>query len=423
MPAQLRKLINVRIGSVVATSGQLDGTMWNHGFEKNFACEETMRRTIMRCCVCGILLALGTAPAAAQGVDSMLLRIKAVGKEGAGNVDAAKAWKELVSQGPNVLPGRPRGSMDDANPIAVNWQRAAVESIQDRAESKGQQVSAEKLEAFIQETRHAGPSRRLAYECLVRLDPKTPERMLPKLLDDPSQELRRDAVAAKLKLVNRLSFETSDARRDALKELLHHARDRDQVNLLCDELKKLKVEIDQTAHYGFVTRWLLTGPFENTKGIGFNNVYPPEKGVDPKVTYPGKGGETARWKEHTTSAKLGLVDLNEIAGKLHGAVYYGYAAVSSEAERPVELRAGSNNAVRIWLNGKEIYFREEYHHGMEVDQHVGKGFLKAGRNEILIKVCQNEQTDSWAQQWSFQLRVCDSLGGAVPVVNVTEKVK
>ena len=138
--------------------------------------------------------------------------------------------------------------------------------------------------------------------------------------------------------------------------------------------------------------------------------------------YLGKGDEKVRWREHETKKELGLVDLNEVVGKLKGAVIYGYAAVESASERPVELRAVSNNAVRIWLNGKEVYFREEYHHGMKFDQHVGKGVLKAGRNEILIKVCQNEQTESWAQLWSFQLRVCDYLGAAVPVVNVTEKV-
>ena len=93
---------------------------------------------------------------------------------------------------------------------------------------------------------------------------------------------------------------------------------------------------------------------------------------------------------------------------------YGYAVVDSPAERPIEVRCGSNNAVRMYLNGKEIYDREEYHHGMQMNQHVGKGTLKAGRNEVLIKVCQNEQTDSWAQQWSYQLRLTDHLGGAVP---------
>ncbi|MBI3821413.1 MAG: hypothetical protein HY289_01895, partial [Planctomycetes bacterium] len=141
------------------------------------------------------------------------------------------------------------------------------------------------------------------------------------------------------------------------------------------------------------------------------------------AAYPGKGTEEARWQEHTTQKPLGLVDLNEAVGKLKGAVVYAHATLESKTERPVEIRAASNNAVRIWFNGKEIYFREEYHHGMQMDQHVGKGVLKAGRNDILVKVCQNEQTDSWAQLWSFQLRVCDHLGAAVPVTNVTAKVK
>jgi hypothetical protein len=88
--------------------------------------------------------------------------------------------------------------------------------------------------------------------------------------------------------------------------------------------------------------------------------------------------------------------------------------VDSAQERPVEIRAGSNNAVKIYLNGKQIYFREEYHHGQRMDQHVGRGALQPGRNDILIKVCQNDQTDTWAQTWTFQLRLCDALGGAVP---------
>jgi len=381
-----------------------------------------MRSMMIQAILCGIFLSAGVADGVAQDTGPLLQRIKSVGKEGAGNIEAAKAWKDLVAQGPTVLPDV-LGAMDDASPTAINWLRAAVEAIQDKASAQGQKVSADKLESFIKETRHAGKSRRLAYECLVRLDPSTPERLLPKLLDDPSSELRRDAVAVKLERGLKGTFATSAARTEFLKDLLQHARDRDQVNSISDELKKLGVEIDLTAHYGFVTRWLLVGPFDNSRGVGFSNVYPPEKGVDPKASYAGKAGETVRWRDHTTARPLGLVDLNEVVGKLHGTVVYGYTAVTSESERPIELRAASNNAVRIWLNGKEIYFREEYHHGMEIDQHVGKGILKAGRNEILIKVCQNEQTDSWAQQWSFQLRICDALGAAVPVVNVTEKVK
>ena len=34
-------------------------------------------------------------------------------------------------------------------------------------------------------------------------------------------------------------------------------------------------------------------------------------------------------------------------------------------------------------------------------------------NAILLKVCQNEQTQSWTKFWSLGLRVCDRLGTAV----------
>jgi hypothetical protein len=32
---------------------------------------------------------------------------------------------------------------------------------------------------------------------------------------------------------------------------------------------------------------------------------------------------------------------------------------------------------------------------------------------ILVKCLQNEQTEDWAQNWDFQLRVCDATGTAV----------
>jgi hypothetical protein len=54
-----------------------------------------------------------------------------------------------------------------------------------------------------------------------------------------------------------------------------------------------------------------------------------------------------------------------------------------------------------------------YHAGSQMDQYMCRATLKAGRNVILIKVCQNDQPQDWARSWSFQLRVCDSTGGAV----------
>ena len=39
--------------------------------------------------------------------------------------------------------------------------------------------------------------------------------------------------------------------------------------------------------------------------------------------------------------------------------------------------------------------------------------LFRSKNTILVKVCQNEQTEEWAQRWQIQLRVCDATGTAV----------
>jgi hypothetical protein len=113
-----------------------------------------------------------------------------------------------------------------------------------------------------------------------------------------------------------------------------------------------------------------------------------------------------------------MVDLNKVVGKEKGAIAYAFAVVDSPRDQPVEVHAGCFNALKIFLNGKEIYARDEYHHGIDIDQHVGKGVLKAGRNALLLKVCQNEQTEEWAQTWGFQARLCDATGLGVPFTQV-----
>src|SRR5262249_22796812 len=142
--------------------------------------------------------------------------------------------------------------------------------------------------------------------------------------------------------------------------------------------------------------------------------YPPEKAVDLKAMYKGKEGAAVKWVPLSTKDLYGKVDLNKDIGKLKGVIAYAHAVVDSPEERPIEVRAGSFNALKIFLNGKEVFFRDEYHHGMQLDQHIGRGMLKKGKNEILLKVCQNEQTEEWAQSWIYQVRLTDAVGQAVP---------
>lgn len=372
---------------------------------------------IMRILIAAAFLSCGSF-CQAQDTAKLLTVIRSVGPEGKGSPDAVRAWSELAGKEPAALPAI-LGALNGANPIAANYLRSAVDAIAERTLREGKTLPAKELEAFVLDKKNSGVGRRLAYEWLVRIDPTTPNRLLPGMLNDPGRELRRDAVAVLLDTAKALlKDDKKAAAKTAYQKALEVARDRDQVEAVAEALKELGAEVDLTEHFGFITYWHVIGPFDSTDGIGFGKIYPPDKGVDLKAAYKGKDDKNIRWTAHTSEEPLGLVDFNKVVGDVHGAVAYAHTTVISSVERPVELRAASNNAVRIYLNGKEVYFREEYHHGMRQDQHVGRGVLKAGHNEILVKVCQNEQTESWAQKWSFQLRITDDLGARVPVTVV-----
>ena len=349
--------------------------------------------------------------ACADEVGALVARIKAVRGEGVGNVDASQASKELARLGPESII-KVLEAMDDAGPVAANWLRAAVDSVAERAMRDGQSLPAAEFESFVLDRTHAGFVRRLAYEWLARVDPTAPDRLIPGMLDDPSTELRRDAVARELERAQQLAEADQPAAIAAYEKSLAAARDRDQVELIAKQLQSLGGTADLARHYGFLQHWQLIGPFDNSDKKGFDAVYPPERKIDLAAEHPGKESPV-RWAEHTTADPHGMVDLNKALGKHMGAAAYALAYVESPDKRPIEIRAGSNNAVKIWLNGQLVCFREEYHHGLHMDQHRGTSTLRPGRNTVLIKVCQNEQTEEWAQLWSFQLRVCDATGGSI----------
>jgi hypothetical protein len=360
-----------------------------------------------------MLVTISSASAAnLADVDRALARIKTVSKEGAGNQEASAAWKDLVSLGGDALLPT-LAALDDASPAASNWLISAVNAVAEKEQAAGRKLAADKLEAFLKDTKHAPLGRRLAFELLSDVDPKAPDRLLPGMLDDASGPIRRDAVAAAIKKAEKLE---GDVAKKEYARLFTHVRDQDQAESIVKAVAKLGGEKpDLNLHYGVVADWMIVGPFDSTKGAGFNVAYEPEKKVDLAATYKGKKDAEIKWKPHTSTMPYGEVDLNKALDKLKDSVAYAYSVVETDRERPVEIRFGCITAVKVFLNGKELFAREEYHHGERFDQYAVKATLRAGKNEILVKECQNNQTEPWAQVWQFQLRICDDTGGAVPV--------
>jgi hypothetical protein len=362
-----------------------------------------------------LLMICSSLPAADRDLSGALLRLRAVQLAGAGHRDAVAAAQQVAAASPSELT-QILAAMDGVNPVAENWIRGAAEAV---AQRSGKQLPVESLEGFLMNAEHSPRARRLAYEFIAAVDRSAESRLIPRLLDDSSLELRRDAVAQVLE--GAVKAATKDEQVKSFQTAFEHARDLDQIKAAAAKLKDLGAPANISRHMGFVLTWHILGPFDNAGDAGWNVAYPPESTIDLAAECEGQKGRI-KWIDHTTSDEYGKVDLTKALDKHKGAVAYAYAAFQTAQEQPCELRLSSPNSNKIWLNGKLLTENHVYHAGDPIDQYVGQGQLKRGLNSILVKVCQNEQTEDWAQRWEFKLRVCDKIGSAIVSLERVEEL-
>jgi hypothetical protein len=373
-------------------------------------------KTLAKFLAAGLLAALAAATAAAAEIGPLVAKLQAVGPNGKGHREAAEAWRELAQADAAELP-RLLAALDQAGPLAANWISTAIDAVAQRAIESRVALPALELEKFVRDRRHAPRARRLAYEWLRRADPAASERLIPGALDDPSLEMRRDAVARLLDQASALAGPRQEAAAIAVyRKALAAARDADQITLAAQRLRSLGQAVDLARHFGFLVAWKVIGPFANDedqgRDRGYDAVYPPETRIDFASSCPGRHGPV-RWIDYATTDDFGNVDLNVALGVEKSVVGYTAADFVSTRRQEVEIRVASDNAVKVWLNGKLIDQRHVYHGSSQLDQYVTSALLQPGRNRFLVKVCQNAQTQDWARGWGFQLRVCDRLGTAV----------
>lgn len=366
------------------------------------------RNRLWTIAVVGVLS--GFSICAAADTDDLIKTIKAVGGKGQGHTAAIAALKELQTSDASALPTIVE-AFDGTGPLSSNWLRSAFESIADRAIKSGKTLPSEQLEKLVKDTNQNARARRLAYEWLLRVDKTIEDRLIPGMLEDPSSEFRRDAVS---RLLAQAKGESGDDAKPTYQKALRGAVHDDQVKQIVAALKKLGEEVDLQAHFGFVPNWQIAGPFDNKDKKGFPVEYPPEKSVDTQATYKGQLGDV-KWQTVATDDSYGIVDIAKAIENYKGSAMYAFTTVNSPELQQVQFRLGTPNAWKLWVNGKLIFAREEYHRGTRMDQYRVSVPLKQGENSILLKICQNEQEDDWAQKYQFQLRICNDAGSAVPV--------
>jgi hypothetical protein len=315
-----------------------------------------------------ILVWVGAATAdQPREIAEALGTIRAVGPEGSGNAEAAAAWKQLArGDATTLLPLL--GAMDGANDLALNWLRAAADSITGRVLSAGGSLPLPDLGMFLLETRHNPRARRLVFELLKRMDAATADKLLSGMLNDPSLEIRYDAVQKVIEQAGQ-SLAASNRLGATLlfQQALNSARDVQQIDGITRKLEELGSPVDSLRVFGFLTTWKLIGPFDNPGRKGFVSVYPPEQEIDLAAEYDGKAGKV-KWRDYVVTHKHGKVDMNQAYGKLKEVTAYAWTDFVSDRAQAVELRLGGKNSWKVWLNGQLLFGRDEYHFDSEIDQ-------------------------------------------------------
>jgi hypothetical protein len=159
--------------------------------------------------------------------------------------------------------------------------------------------------------------------------------------------------------------------------------------------------------------WLLAGPFRVERLSGLENAldrdYLASSGMAPSgeaSAAPLRIGSSASklWREAEGGAEEGDgVDFIAELGPSAYSVAYAYREVDATSSREVLLELGSDDGVKVWINGAMV-LANHVRRALLPDEDSVVVSLAKGRNRVLVKV---EQAEG---EWGFKLRFAP-LGG------------
>ncbi len=362
--------------------------------------------------------ATSKAPAAGAAVDkpvtAQLAAIAQAGPQGKGSEAARAAQMELSQRGVEILPEL-LIAMDTTNVVAANWYRIVFEQIVASEKKRADVVWPIKFfKEYVSDASRVGRPRRLVLALLDEFEPNFSKDWYPTRLTDPS--FRHEAVSRALSAGDQaLKAKNNDLAKAEFRKAFENGRDSSQVVQAADKLRSLGETPDVIGHLGLVVDWWLVGPFDAPEKTGFSKVFEPENKVDLQAKYPGQGGSEIAWIKHHTTDTLGQLNLISAISSTREAVGYAYTEIEVPQSLQAQLGCGADDNCTVWLNGEKVLAREQWLNGTRFDRFVTPIKLKAGRNTLLVKICQGPQhkDPEVSNNWSLQLRLCDNQGQGI----------
>jgi hypothetical protein len=172
---------------------------------------------------------------------------------------------------------------------------------------------------------------------------------------------------------------------------------------------------------GYVCTWLVLAPIPLKEGQGGADALDEEsvKGEANLKPEAGDkldvGAKDLTWKE--CPAKDQILDFNDLLGKeTERSVGYAVAYITADSDASdLTLKLGSDDQVKVYLNGKPIHSNDEGR-ALEKDEDSVPGLsLKKGMNVLVVKVI-NEEDD-----WLVSARLVDKDGKPAAGLKATTK--
>jgi hypothetical protein len=206
------------------------------------------------------------------------------------------------------------------------------------------------------------------------------------------EALRDEAAIAVLSVAQAVSAEHRD---EALAAI-------DRVRALPAGSDAVRKKADQVVEYierfdSYSTAWMIAGPYTEQ---GKNNIQLFDVPFGPELL-----GAEVEWRAlgQTNATEPWRFNLAQAVGGSNRCVY-AKTMVSSDGERPARLEIGSDDGVKVWLNGKVVH-AANVNRALTVAEDKVDVTLSAGWNEVLLKVMQG------GGDWGFCCGVVAPDGG------------
>jgi len=215
-----------------------------------------------------------------------------------------------------------------------------------------------------------GPQRYTAIRAVWKnwdqLDPAEVERALQELAQDPQADPASNAYASLLSAYSRRRRGDLDGARARIRGL------------------------------GFVSRWIITGPFDNDGRAGLARVFDPEaqlaQPLDMQRIFEGRE-RPIRWRTIPDVYPYAWVDFGDLLRPKEKVCAYGTSFVRNRAAgnpaRAASVWIGVSGAFKLFWNAEEILSDAAYRE-LDSDRFSASVALKPGWNQLTVKVCSDE---------------------------------